>query len=313
LTVKGDRWVITDEHIDFDSLILSGGHMLGRNPARAFAMFNKACTLIKSVLQHQSPIVMAWLLQTFSFYSWTGHEKVKHVLLQHLNAVATDVLDKSHPVRCLLKIMLGDLGLASLSRAIVLMVVDSNSSSNISDDPNILRSELDCFIGLDAGSCDTSVRAALARLQELGRLNLPEDDDFHEQALVADIRLDRKMGNLEEAERKCLALIQTSLDDTGRKNGTYLGLESCSELGYPYYIQDRLEEAEEYIRLAIEGEIEMYGEDNAYIIYTLELILKRSGKDDELEQLRHDYAGIYAAIEKYTLRSDAVEEIDDSH
>jgi hypothetical protein len=303
------------EDFEFDSLIHSGGQMLGQNPARAFAMFNKACTLAKSVLQRRSPITMALLLQKFSYDTWSDHENVKQMLLQYLDAVAKDVLEKSHPVHCLLKMMLGDLELASLSRAFVLMVVDSKSSSNISDGSGILRSKLYCFMNLNAESCDTSVRAALTRLQELGRLNLPEDDVFHEQVLLTDIGLDGKMANLEEAERKYLALILASLDDTGRKNGTYLGLLSCSELGYHYQFQDRLEEAEKYVRLALDGGIEMYGEDDALVIDyldMLELILKRSGKDDELEQLRQDYAGIYAGIEKYTLRSDGVEEIDDT-
>jgi hypothetical protein len=53
--------------------------------------------------------------------------------------------------------------------------------------------------------------------------------------------------------------------------------------------QDRLHEAEEYMRLAVDGGIKMYGKAHSDILdslNTLEATLKERGQGDELEQLR---------------------------
>jgi hypothetical protein len=304
-----NNWDSTGIEDDCHNLLSCGGSLLDRDPARAFALFNKACILVHSSMQHVSPIFIARLSQTFSYSFWSHHNKVKQMLLQHLHATAETLVDSSHPVLRLLKMMLGDLELPSMSRAVALMVTDSNSTSRNEYSSQSLRSQMCLLTGIAAPFCDTSVRVALSRLKELGRLNLAENDKFHEEALFAEIMPDGKTGRLEEAERGYLALVQASLHETEPKEDPYLGWRSCQQLGYVYYTQDRFDVAEEYARLALDRGIESYGEgdpDVASDIYLLERILEESGKEDELEQLRHDFAGVYAGLDKFYLKHDEV-------
>lgn len=306
------EWDSNAVEVDYFQLVATGKALLQIESHKAFAMFNKGCGVSASAMRNPSPLFILRVLNAFSDRGWSRCTEIRQKLLEHLEGTARALLGRTHLTLRLLKLVLGDLNLAHVEAAVPWLMLQETESFQHAHDVNMIKLQLNILRFTHDDNCDNSVQAALSRIQEQAERSLPTKDSLHGEVQFTKISLNWSLGRLEEAERGYLALLQFEVNRYGSEEDSRLAWNCCRQLRNLYYIQDRMDEAEKYYRLAIDGAIRLWGDEDVMAIECLEdleRILLENGKQDDVEQLRRDYAVSYAELDSWYLTGTVVEEI----
>ena len=102
------------------------------------------------------------------------------------------------------------------------------------------------------------------------------------------------------AERLLLEVIEDTIQVTGLPNGDSVGVLACSFLGDVYRCLGNAAESVNYFSLALERGVQIWGEDNPNVldcVRSLELALEAFGMEEELEQHREQWKGVWERLE----------------
>ena len=128
------------------------------------------------------------------------------------------------------------------------------------------------------------------------------------QHMIADLHWTKDED--EDAENAWLEIVQLSVKDTGRRNGSSHAVRSCNRPGklFEYRNQDAV--AEQYLILAAEEATRLWSCEDPNVarhVGHLERFLLRSNRYEEVDQLKQQYAEVYRGLDKYRLGHGSLE------
>ena len=308
-----ERLWISDDHLDLFSSIEVGAALLAADPPRAFALFNRACSNMADLLQDRSLPLLQYLVGVFcAETNWQGHDGARVGLLEYISKVAQDTLGHRHPLSKVVSLLVQEMPWRDLGLQLGRFLLDScKKGRHELREVLLLFNEMDVVSSLfvDTGNVDLAAKEFLRVLKQVESTFSPTH--WLQQKVKLELGwVNYKQGRFLDAEREWLGIMKICADENGRENAGVTAIDCCHWLGTLYDEQGRDEEAERYYRQALEGAVDRWGAGDPFatdVLIDLQVFLEDLGRDEDVEQLRQEYAAVYAGLDDYYLKEDTVE------
>jgi tetratricopeptide (TPR) repeat protein len=297
-------------HIDVFSCIDLGTKALERDLPQAFAWFNRAFVNASALFTDGCFESMYDLLTAFSRGGrWECYDEIRRALLQYLGAVGRRVLGEPHPITKIVSILNQDFACVdTMQRVADLVLASSKQHSELNaQNEELLRLRIrNCKIYADTAEFDLAVHEILHIVKQCEMCWSPR----HSLLRFAKYQLGYmhyKRRALHEAAKQWLEVIELCVTQTGRENGTDYCAQCCRSLGWIYGCEGRDDEAERYLRLAVEGALEFWGPadpETREHLEELKQFLEKRNRVDEVQLLRQECAEVYTSLNGYYLQQD---------
>ncbi|KAN0099896.1 hypothetical protein V8E51_013671 [Hyaloscypha variabilis] len=291
----------------FNSLS-NGRHFLKNNDSRAFVLLNKACFGMRTLLMAQPFRLLQQTVLGFSNPGWDMYWQIKLTLLRYLSSMTQCVFGQEHPISKTVTYLAEERDTTELISKFCKLCIDT------------VNNNLPYF-----HYATTAIDIQLDILQELHDINMDRTDSIYQQmeglaqekilkvrktyvrthpiarmALLDLCDLRGREKDFKGAERLLLELVEDTIQATGLPNGDGVGFDTCSRLGDLHRCLGNAAESVKYFRLALEGGVQTWGEDDAEVldcVKRLELALEAFGMEEELKQLREQWKGVWERLE----------------
>ncbi|OQV09112.1 Clr5 domain-containing protein [Cladophialophora immunda] len=291
----------------FDGLRSSIG-LLHRGDSMAFCLINLSCSDFYALLQAQ-PFQLLPEIITLSGYRRLfprKYEKVVESVLKFFASLAKTTLGMSHPIANFATILLEvdpEHFASCLRRYAELLLDQTKTVRNAMDSAGMQLAIIDLFEA--AGQRDMASRLC----RRLWKAVQPDPFVLTpvRTRLVEMVRLAVDEKDYSAVEQFLMQIISGSVVATGKQNGNTDSTLACHFLGWMYLRKGQLPKSEQFYRLAVDGALRIGGFSHSAILDMLnqyETILWKSGKEEELAQVRREYRGIWAPLDEWRLDHD---------
>ena len=299
------RLMLGKAELDFFDCIWQGRRFLGADQRRAFAYFNKACSDFPIILQTMGTLSILDFIRILGNADWWGIDHaVRDHLLDYLCAKARQVLATLHPMLMILPMLKTQkISFDNLMLQLGRSITDGVSQSNFDLNEDVLLVFKINVVDLAYQDHDLAAAELEHKVVEMEE-HLPPTQSSLIYAKYLLGRCRNRSGEYAVAERQFLEVIEVTVVATGQQIGIPVAVQSCYELGQLYEEKGMTEKAEQYFRLAVDGALHRWGEDDSYTdryLRKLERFLIAIEKYEDAEMLRQEYAAVYSGLDSYYL------------
>ena len=273
--------------------LVSGRHLLPSSPQQSFAMLNKACNALPSVLRVRPLKLLADLVLVFAEGTWLAMPEIKQSVLKYISVLSCSILGPDDPLTRFVDFMSASEDLRPWILRFYNLSIDM-AKSLLKQQPEDL---LDISLSLIPNNIDNKNLDQATNLCQKAHLHiqqaLPPTHRLSRRALEKLAWFHRRQGNLKDAESSYLKAIELAYEAYGGLSWDTEGLFACRGLAHLYAEMQRFEESEAYLRLAIEGGKGLgKAWDHHVVRYLrdLELIFEEQGRQHDIMLLRIEYA-----------------------
>ncbi len=273
--------------------LVSGRHLLPSSPQQAFAMLNKACNALPSVLRVRPLKLLADLVLVFAEGTWLAMPEIKQAVLKYVSSLACSMFGAEDPLTRFVEFMSASDDLRPWILRFYNLSVDM-AKSLLKQQPEDL---LDMSLSLIPNNIDDNNLDEATNLCQKAHLHiqqtLPSTHRLSRRALEKLAWFHRRQGNLKNAESSYLKAIELAYEAYGGLRWDTEGLFACRGLAHLYAEMQRFEESEGYLRLAIEGGKGLGKAWDHYVVRylrDLELVFEEQGRQHDIVLLRIEYA-----------------------
>ena len=281
-----------------------GRNLLKEDTRQGFAMINIACSHVQALMQAQPLSLLVELMLTFRHTTWSGFERARNAVLGFIQASASEILGPQHPITQVVAYtrtehigLILAMKLQEIEVAMVEWLLRNNDFETYLDIKLFALSSL-----INEGMLDAAGNLCSQALQEI-QSKLPRDHRVSRHILSDLAAVRHYQGDYLGAETLYLEVAQKTLTGTPETLWDREDVYACEGLGDLYWALQRYDESQMFLQLALKAALSFGGWEAqaAYWLRKLERLLLLLGKEQELIQLRADYAWVWKIIEAWQL------------
>jgi hypothetical protein len=281
------------ELADVFNYLFNARRFLEQNDSRAFVMLNKACFGTRALFIVQPFRLFEYIILEFSNPQWSKNWQIKLALLRYLNLMAQYFLGQEHPISKTAVYLAAEGDTTELTSKFSRLCIDTVNST-LADSHYDTVAEIQfsvlCFLE-QSGNLDD--------MDKLCQQIVLKPEQKYARTYIATRQAFRDL-DWKGAERILLEAAEDVTQATGLPNGDWAGNDVCSGLGTVYRHLGNAAESAKYFRLAIEGGLRLWGEENTNVlddVRRLEVVLAEFGEEEQLKQLRERWKSVWDRLE----------------
>ena len=288
----------------FDNLT-NGRSMLSSDPHQGFALINKACSYLPELLRHPHLRMINHLVYHCADSGlWDGHAEARRLLVCYIYAKAYHVLGQEHPLFRIVSLLLKEFNYAEVRSNCIKQLLNVTNENMQPSTKALLSAQLETstdYIRLKQwDSAERLVSQIIDRALECGADT--EDVLCHAQYVLGTVYF--RQGRYDDAHSQWLKVIELSYPTETRTAYPAFYMMSCRRLGELAEVKGSPSEAEQWVRVAIQRSLHIWGADDPATmrhLKCLERILVKMGKHEAVTNLAQEYGRVYESLSGFRL------------